>query len=247
MADRPNEETGPPSRGGTPTLAPGVSARPTSAQPPQPLRSVTDRLTTGVLLKHGHARFEFKAQGASSYFVTVQTERGERTLWGRGLERALNDSRTRPQPGDPIGVRENGIDPMTVILRERDAQGHVRLEKRWETPRGHWVIERREFFDERAAAAQALRDPRKSRREAVHDHPELIGAYWALDSASKVAQARIAHPDSRQRFVSLVREALALAAERGEPLPSPRTSTRTAARVGHTQVPRAPEDPSRTR
>jgi hypothetical protein len=81
------------------------------------------------------------------------------------------------------------------------------------------VVERREYFDERVAAAQLLRDPRASRREAVRDHPELAGAYWALDSARKVAAERIAHPESRERFIALVRETLAHATERGEPLP----------------------------
>jgi hypothetical protein len=222
MAEGDNNGSGPRARAGaspqtTPHSGPGISGQ--SRDPP---RSLTDSLITGVLLKHGHAPFEFKAQGVPSYFVTVQTERGERTLWGRGLERALTESRTQPRPGEAVGIRENGIDPMVVVMRERDAQGQVRLEKRLETPRGHWVIERREFFDERSLAAQALRDPRVSRREAVRNHPELVGAYWALDSAGKVAEARIGNPESRQRFVALVREALAHAAERGEPLPSAR-------------------------
>jgi hypothetical protein len=199
-----------------------------------------------VLLKHGPAPFEFQAHGAPSYFVTMRTERGERTLWGRGLERAFIESRTQPQPGEAIGIRENGIDPMTVIMRERDPAGQVRLEKRLETPRGHWLIERREFFDERAIAAQALRDPRVSRREAVRNHPELLGAYWALDSAGKIAQARIANPASRQRFVTLVREALAHATERGEPLPAPRRAAQSPRRLD--AVPVSPvKSPDRAR
>jgi hypothetical protein len=150
----------------------------------------------------------------------VRTERGERTLWSRGLERAFAESKTQPQPGEAVGIRENGIDPVTVTVRERDASGQVRVQKSVETPRGHWIVERREYFDERAAAAQLLRDPRASRREAVRNHPELAGAYWALDSARKVATERIAHPESRERFVALVRETLAFATERGEPLPA---------------------------
>jgi hypothetical protein len=198
-------------------------------------------------VKHGHAPFEFKAQGTPSYFVTVQTERGERTLWGRGLERALTESRTQPGVGDAVGIRENGIDPMVVVMRERDAQGQVVVEKKLETPRGHWVVERREFFDERAVAAQALRDPRVSRREAVRNHPELVGAYWALDSAGKVAEARIANPESRHRFVALVREALAHAAERGEPLPSPRQRARSEADPVRTSDSVPQRVPDRTR
>ena len=188
----------------------------------EPPRAVADRLVTGVLLKHGAAPYGFASSGAPSYFLTVRTERGERTLWGEGLERALAQSRTQPQLGDAVGVRENGIDPLAVIVRERDREGQIRAVKRVDTPRSHWVIEKREFFDERAAAAAALRDPRTPRREAVRNHPELAGAYWALDAAGKVAQERIRDPASRERFVALVRETLAYATERGEALPTPR-------------------------
>ncbi len=195
--------------------------------PREPVRALTDSLTTGILLKHGRAPLRFQAQAAESYFVTVQTDRGERTLWSRGLERALVESRTQPQLGDAVGIRENGVDPVTFITRERNSAGQVMVEKRLDTPRGHWLVEKREFFDERAVAAQVLRDPRISRREAVRNHPELEGAYWALDSAAKTADLRISNPTSRERFVSLMREALAHAAERGAPLPAPRSSNRT--------------------
>ena len=184
------------------------------------MRSATDSLTVGILINHGRAPLEFDPRAAESYFVTVQTERGERTLWSRGLERAITESRTQPRPGDPVGVRENGIDPVSFITRERNRKGDVVLERRLDTPRGHWIVERREFFDERATAAQLLRDPRTPRRQALRDHPILAGAYWALDSAQKVATARIQNPESRDRFIMLVRETLALAMERGEATPA---------------------------
>jgi hypothetical protein len=75
----------------------------------------------------------------------------------------------------------------------------------------------------------------------------LVGAYWALDSAGKVADARIANPESRQRFVALVREALAHAAERGEPLPAPRPQSRSAANPPSPVAPLAQGDRDRTR
>lgn len=213
----------------------------------EPARAATDSLVTGILVKHGPAPFEFQPNGTPSYFVTVRTDRGERTLWSRGLQRALTESRTQPQPGEAIGIRENGIDPMTVILRERDASGQIRMEKRLDTPRGHWLIERREFFDERAIAAQVLRDPRVSRREAVRNHPELLGAYWALDSAGKIAESRIAQPASRQRFLTLVREALAHATERGEPLPIPSRRAAETPRGTEASPRDSPKPPERTR
>lgn len=184
----------------------------------EPPRSATDSLVTGVLVKHGRAPYGFQRGGETSYFVTLSTERGERTIWGRGLEQAIAQSRTQPQLGEAVGVRENGISPVTVVMRARNASGEVVTVSRADTPRGHFLIERRDWFDERLAAADTLRDGRISRREAIRNHPELLGAYWALDSAGKVADARIRNPESRERFVQLVREALAHAIERGEPI-----------------------------
>ena len=202
------------------TPAPAVRKPGALREPP---RSATDSLVTGVLVSQGRAPYGFDRGGEPSYFVTLNTERGERTLWGRGLERAIAHSHTQPQPGEAVGVRENGITPMTVVMRERNLKGEVVTVNRIDTPRGHWVIERRDWFDERLAAAETLRDARISRREAIRNHPELLGAYWALDSAGKVAEARIKNPESRERFVQLVRETLAHAIERGEPIAQPRS------------------------
>lgn len=215
-----------------PASSPRAPASAPNGQPSrEPPRPAADRLVTGILVRHGPAPFQFDPNGAPSYFITVLTERGERTLWGRGIEKALAESRTKPKPGDPVGVRENGIDPMTFILRERDDRGQVKSEMRRDTPRPHWIIERREYFNERAAAARALRDPRAPRHEVIRNHPELLGAFWVLDSATKIAQQRIGDRGSRERFVVLVREALAHAIERGEPLPGPRADRGTSKRA----------------
>jgi len=203
-------------------------------------RPAVDRLVTGVLVAHGPARLRNEPNGAPSYFITVATDRGERTLWGREIQRALADSRTKPKPGDPIGVRENGIDPMTFIQRERDDRGKVISEKRADTPRPHWIIEKREFFNERAAAAKVFRDERASRHEAVRNQPALHSFYMALDSANKVA-ARIRDPASRRWFLALTREALALTIERGEPPPKPPPKTLGA----QAQLTRDDEGPTR--
>ena len=213
MADRDR-----PSAAGAPSAS--ASSSPPRPRPPREApRPAVDRLVAGELVRHGPAPYRNEPNGGASYFITVRTERGERTLWGWEIERALADSRTKPKIGEQVGVRENGIDPMTFLLRERDDRGHVVNEWRTDTPRPHWIIEKREFFNERAAAAKALRDPRTQRHEAVRNHPELYGAYWALDGAVKTAARADLDPVSRQRFVDMVREALAFTTERGEPLP----------------------------
>jgi len=211
-----NEPSIPP---GNPSAATTASrgARPASELPRPPI----DRLTVGKLIDHGRARHEFHPRGHPSYYVKILTDDGPRTIWARGLERALQKSRTQPQVGDVIGIRENNIAPVSFITRTRNAEGVVVATRQTDTPRPHWVIEKLEDFDLRAAAARALRDPSLSRREAVVNHRELAPAYWLLDAAQKYALGRWENSKTRETFVTAVRETLALTIERGIELPQP--------------------------
>jgi putative DNA primase/helicase len=218
--ERSSSPIGPPSAAAAPRRA---AARGESPRPP------VDRLTVGKLLNHGRAPHEFHARGHPSYFVRILTDDGERTIWGRGLERALAKSRTQPQVGDAIGIRENNLAPVSFITRTRNAEGLVVATRQTDTPRPHWVIEKLEDFDLRAAAARALRDPTLSRREAVTNHRELGPAYWILDAAQKYATGRWESEKTRDTFVAAVRETLALTVERGIELPeAARESARSA-------------------
>ena len=201
--------------------APGAPAARSAAPPGPSPRPPVDRLTVGKLLNHGRAPHEFHPRGHPSYFVKILTDDGERTIWGRGLERALAKSRTQPQVGDAIGIRENNPAPLSFVMRTRNADGLVVATRQTDTPRPHWVVEKLEDFDLRAAAARSLRDPTLSRREAVTNHRELAPAYWILDAAQKYATDRWQNPRTRDTFVAAVRETLALTIERGIELPQP--------------------------
>ena len=209
--------------------APGAPASRSITAPGQSPRPPIDRLTVGKLLNHGRAPHEFHPRGHPSYFVKILTDDGERTIWGKGLERALAKSRTQPQVGDAVGIRENNLAPVSFITRTRNAEGLVVATRQADTPRPHWVIEKLEDFDLRAAAARALRDPTLSRREAVVNHRELAPAYWILDAAQKYAAGRWESVKTRDTFVAAVRETLALTVERGIELPeSVREGARSA-------------------
>lgn len=175
----------------------------------------TDRLIVGWLREHGPAHHAFRPKAEPSYYLKLQTREGEQLVWGKGLERALATSRTRPQIGDEIGVREIEIRPIAPQGGPLVGGGGPPSPP---VARTHWVIERTAFFAERAAAAHALRDPAVQPRRAIREHPDLIGAYFTLDAARKVAEAKIGNAESRERFVALVRETLAHAVERGEPI-----------------------------
>jgi hypothetical protein len=200
---------------------PGTAAPSSAAAQGHSPRPPVDRLTVGKLSNHGRAPHEFHPRGHPSYFVKILTDDGERTIWARGLERALSKSRTQPQVGDVIGIRENNFAPVSFVMRTRNAEGLVVATRQTDTPRPHWVIEKLEDFDLRAAAARALRDPTLSRREAVIHHRELDPAYKILDTAQKYAAAHWEHLKTRETFVAAVRETLALTIERGEPIAQP--------------------------
>jgi putative DNA primase/helicase len=200
-----------------------ATAEPTARAPAEtPAR---DRLLAGRLIDHGQAPYRHQRKEATSYFVKLETPRGERTLWGVDLERALKESLTQPKVGDEVGLRAVREEPVTVKAPRRNADGRVVGEQELETHRNRWVIERREFFEARNQAAKLIRDPKIDAREAVKQHPELASTYLHLKGAQEVAASRIRDPKDQQRFVALVRSALADSIERGEPLQPVRLQT----------------------
>jgi putative DNA primase/helicase len=175
-------------------------------------------LITGRLLEHGRDAYQHDPSEALSYFVKLETARGERTVWGVDLERALKESLTKPGVGEEVGLRAVREESVTVKARRRDEQGQVRGMEDLTTHRNRWIIEKRGFFEARAVAAETLRNPKIDPKEAVRRHPELAGTYLHLKGAKEVAARRIRDPEDQRKFVSLVRAALANSVERGEPL-----------------------------
>jgi hypothetical protein len=146
-------------------------------------------------------------------------------LWGVDLERAFKESLTRPAAGDLVGLRAVRQEPVTVKARERDAKGKVLRERDLDTMRNRWIVEKREFFQERAAAAQTLRDRSIDPKQGARMHPELLGTYLQMHAA-KIAAKQLRDPEDQKRFVEKVREALATSVARGDPLPPVRLKER---------------------
>jgi hypothetical protein len=174
----------------------------------------------GRLKDHGPANYQFRRDEDPSYYMRLLTSRGERTLWGKDLERALRDGETRPKPGDLIGARRIGRDAVTVTARQRDAEGRVIAQEEHHAHRTRWVVEKVTFFAERARLARRLRDEQADLREAVRERPELRSTFLSVRAAEEFAARRIADPRDRERFLELVRGAIASSIQRGEPLPS---------------------------
>lgn len=186
-------------------------------------------LIVGRLLEHGVAPFQQDPHESMSYFAKLQTPKGERVVWGVDLERAFTESLTRPQIGHEIGLRSVDRKPVTVKAAKRDSAGKVVGQTDLDTHRNRWVVEKREFFERRTAAAMAVRNAQLDPREAVKTHPELVGTYLQI-RAAELAAKNIKDPKDRERFVSTVRSALAESVARGEPAPRVKMRERTVGR-----------------
>lgn len=183
-------------------------------------RNREQRLIVGRLVEHGRAPYQFRSGEDLSYFAKLLTQQGERVLWGKDLERAIASASTQPRSGDVIGARRVGRDTVTIMARERDANGRVIGQTAQLAHRQRWVVEKVGFFAERARLARRVRDAQLDAKEAVKAHPELASTFLTLRGAEELAARRIADPNDRERFMVLVREAIAGSVKKGEPLPS---------------------------
>jgi putative DNA primase/helicase len=188
----------------------------------------TRGLLVGTLVEHGRAPYRNDMKEAMSYYAKIETSSGERTVWGVDLERAFKESLSKPAAGDLVGLRAVRQEPVTVKARERDAEGKVVRERDLDTIRNRWIIEKREFFQERAAAAQTLRDQSIDAKQGARKHPELLGTYLQMHAA-EIAAKQLRDPEDQKRFVEKVREALVTSVARGDPLPPVRLKERTRA------------------
>jgi conjugative element/phage-associated large polyvalent protein len=214
--------------------ASGAPARPAGGESVRPgqepgTRRATQEPLLGKLIDHGRATYRHDPHEPMSYFLKIETKRGERVIWGVDLERAFKESLTHPNLGDFVGLRAARQDAVKVKTAQRDDRGQVVGERELQTHRNRWVIEKSEFFESRAEAARTVRDATMDPKHAVKAHPELTGTYLHVRAAELVSQ-RFRDPEDRQKFVSRVRSALAESVARGDLLPPVKLRERAARR-----------------
>lgn len=81
------------------------------------------RVYAGTVVEHGAAHYRFDATRDRSYFVTLDTPEGRKTIWGKGLEKAVADGKV--QPGDAIVLRNPSTRAVTVQEPVRDTAGKI--------------------------------------------------------------------------------------------------------------------------
>lgn len=203
-------------------------------------------LELGRLQDHGAARYQFRVKSDPSYYVKLLTRNGERTYWGKDLERAITEGTTRPKIGDLVGLRRVTREAVTVTSRQRDAEGRVIAQEERHAHRTRWVVEKVSFFAERVKMARRVRDEQADLRESVRAHPELKSTFLSFRAAQEFAAKTIPDAQDRERFLELIRGAMASSIHKGEPLPT------TSLRNRSPEPPAAPtaatpkrEDPAR--
>ncbi len=179
-----------------------------------------DELVIGRLAAHGEANYQFRAEEDRSYYLKLLTSQGEKVLWGKDLARALREGETQPKTGDLVGARRTGREAITLVSRQRDAEGRVIRQDEQHAHRNRWVVEKVQFFAERSRLARQVREDHVDVKETVRAHPELKSTFLSVRAAESFASQRIANPEDRARFLELVRGALAGSIQKGEPLPA---------------------------
>jgi putative DNA primase/helicase len=173
-------------------------------------------------MEHGRASYQFRAGDDPSYYLKVLTNQGERVLWGKDLERAVVRSATQVQVGDLIGAQRIAREAVTVTERIRDGEGHIVRQSEHHAHRNRWRVETVKFFADRVRLARQLRDAQVDVRESVRAHPELKSTFLTVRAAEEFAARRIGDPKDRERFLELIRGAMAGSIRKGEPLPAVR-------------------------
>ncbi len=175
-------------------------------------------LIVGKLVDHGPAHYGHDPKESMSYFVRIETERGDREIWGVDLERAFRQSLSTPGIGDEVGLRAIGKTAVTVLGAKRDAEGRELGRGEIDTHRNQWIVERKTFLDERRRLAEVVRDPSITASDAIKRHPELEGSYLQLQMGRALADRQYVSAEHRAQFVEHLREHLARRIELGQPL-----------------------------
>jgi len=131
-----------PSKGVQKTSAPAAAAQ-------EPVHdNVRDALNTGKLLDHGPAKYNFNPKENDNYYVKLDTASGEKVVWGKDLERAINDAAVKP--GDSVTLTRKGSEDVVVDRNKLDEKGQVVGKESIDAFRNKWEVKPVELKVERS-------------------------------------------------------------------------------------------------
>jgi Large polyvalent protein-associated domain 7 len=81
-------------------------------------------LHTGMLVSHGEAPYNNDPNEKNSYFVTLATDSGRKTIWGKDLKRSFENNQS-VKAGDKLTLKYQGKKPVEVDANVKDDKGAV--------------------------------------------------------------------------------------------------------------------------
>lgn len=100
--------------------------------------TVALRAYAGKVLEHGTANFNHDPKEKPNYFVKLETDKGEKTIWGVDLKRAIQEGKVKP--GDDVNLEYRGNTAVTIETLKRDKDGNVIGTEEITTNRNQWDI-----------------------------------------------------------------------------------------------------------
>jgi len=146
---------------------------PTSQQQPEKISTYT-----GKIIEHGSANYQFKPDGTTSYFVKLETAKGEKTIWGKDLARGISESGVKI--GDEVTLEYLGNKPVTVNTPNRDDSGKVVSFTPIETHRNTWEVKSSNAQVAEAVASKVIdaniknKTAQQTLKKAVNDRLETL-------------------------------------------------------------------------
>ena len=126
------------------------------------------RAYTGRVLEHGAANFNHDPKEKPNYFVKLETDKGEKTIWGVDLKRAMSEGKVKA--GDDVKLEYRGNTLVTVEALKRDKAGKVIGKEEITTNRNQWDVQKSDKAKVAVAVASALIDSKvkdPAQREAL--------------------------------------------------------------------------------
>ncbi len=167
------------------------------------------------------APYQFDPAQRMSFYVTVRTEVGERSVWGADLERALAESASRPGIGDQVVLTQHGSHSVHLRVPARNSDGDLVGEKKIVGQRARWSIETPDHLRALEHRAELVRTGEFLSDAALAQQPELVTAAGCVQLAEQYARRVTADKASQQRLVQLIRERMADALAQGHSIHLP--------------------------
>lgn len=143
-------------------------------------RFQTARVYVGKVVEHGAAPYENKPENERSYYVKLETEQGEKTVWGKDLARAMEESGV--QKGQEVAVAFQGSKQVEVPVKKRDENGKVVGQGTIITNRNTWEVK------DLSKLRDEVREELQSRSKLADKEPAVKVYDNAASKAPRVVQ-----------------------------------------------------------